>query len=179
MSAPEYIQLQAFARVHGLKLFVLWLGSFLCYVYGLRVPGLSLLAMLLAVLTPFLASHLLRTFRDNALNGVISFLRGWLYEFLLFFYASLLFAAMQFLYFTFIDKGQLINELTDILTAPEVKETFRQMGINNSLEETLHMMSSLRPIDIVLNILLSNIMIGCFLGVPIAAFRTMKEQKQN
>ena len=170
MTAPEYIQLRAFARIDGLKLFVLWLGSFLCYVQGLHSPGLGIVAMMLALMTPILSYRLLRKFRDEGLDGVISFGRGWLYVFFQFFYASLLFAIAQYVYFAYIDKGTFMSEMTELFSAPETKEAFRQMGMGKGIEETLSVMSQMRPIDLVLNVLVSNLFVGALLGLILAAF---------
>ena len=179
MTVPEYIQLRAFCRVDGLKLFALWLASFLCYMQGLHSPGLSLLAMVLVLATPFLSYRLLRKFRDEALDGSISFLRGWLYVMFQFFYASLLFAVAQFIYFAYIDKGAFINEMSEMLAAPETIEAMRRMGMGASVNETLEMMRQLRPIDLVFSVLLSNLFTGCLLGLPIAAFAASGKRDTN
>ena len=179
MTAPEYLQLRAFARVDGLKLFGLWLVSFICYVQGLHSPGLGLVAMILALVTPFVSFNLLRKFRDEGLDGVISFGRGWWYVVFQFFYASLLFAIAQFVYFTFIDKGTFINEMMELFSAPEMNETMRRMGMGDGIDQTLEMMRQMRPIDLVLNIMLSNLLVGCLLGVPIAAFAKRDKVEQS
>ena len=169
MNVQDYSQLRAFARVDGLKLFVLWLASFACYVAGLKSAGLGLAAMVLAFITPILSARLLRKYRDEALDGTLKFGRGWVYVLYQFFYASVLFAVAQFIYFNFIDKGQFMDEVTKMLLAPENKEALKAIGFQG-LEETLEMMRQMRPIDQVLNILTSNLLIGCIMGLPIAAF---------
>jgi hypothetical protein len=169
MNVQDYSQLRAFARVDGLKLFVLWLVSFVCYVGGLNHPGLGLVAIMLAFITPFLSARLLRKYRDEVLQGTLKFGRGWFYVVLQFFHASVLFAVAQFIYFAFIDKGYFMDTLSEMLLAPENKEALKALGMQG-LEETLTMMRQMRPIDQVLNILMSNLLIGCLVGVPIAAF---------
>lgn len=170
MTAPEYIQLRAFARFDGLKLFGLWLASFACYVAGLKWAGMGTLAMLLALFTPFLVARLLRNFRDDGLDGAISFGRGWAYVVFLFFYASLLFAVAQYAYFAYLDKGFFISTLTQQFNSPETKEAMKQMGMSETLNETMQLLRTMRPIDLVLNIMTSNLLIGIVLGLPIAAF---------
>ena len=181
MTAPEYIQLRAYARIDGLKLFAMWLVSFLCYMQGLHSPGLGLVAVILAVATPFLSYRMLRKFRDDALDGVISFRRGWLYVLFHFFYASLLFAVAQFIYFTYIDKGAFISEMTDLFSEPATLEALRQMGMSSDISNTLEAMRQMRPIDMVLNVLLSNLLAGCLLGLPVAGFamRAAKDAVNN
>ena len=170
MTAPEYFQLRAFARIDGLKLFLLWISSFGCYVAGLRSPMLGMVAMALAIVTPFFSARLLRGFRDNSLDGIISLARGWAYVIFQFFYASLLFAIAQFVYFSFLDKGYFAQALTQMLEAPESAEALKRMGMGPQIYDSLEMLRTMRPIDLALNIMTSNLLIGCLIGLPIAAF---------
>ena len=160
--------MRAFARFDGLKLFALWIVSFIFYVAGFSTPSLGMLAVLLAFITPYLVTRLLRQYRDNGLDGIISFGRGWAYIIFLFFYASLLFAACQFIYFSFIDKGYFASAVSDMFNNPENSQAIKILGMGNSMEEGLKQFCEMRPIDRVLNILTSNLMIGVFLGLPIA-----------
>jgi len=169
MTAIEYIQLRAFARYDGLKLFALWIASFAFYVAGLREPGLDMVGMVLALVTPFFVARLLRRFRDEGLGGCVSFRRGWAYVVFLFFYASLLFAIAQFVYFNWMDKGFFVSAITTMLNDPSTMEAMKWMGMDGQVSELTTMLSTMRPIDLVLNILTSNLMIGCIVGLPIAA----------
>jgi hypothetical protein len=53
----------------------------------------------------------LSKFRNYALDGVISFRRALAYSWYTFFYASLLFAIAQFLYFRFLNNGVIASML--------------------------------------------------------------------
>ena len=75
MTPEEYKQLKAFARQDGALLSLLWIGAMICYIQGLNSPILGMLAMLLIVASPFYAANRLRKFRDNAREGIISFIR--------------------------------------------------------------------------------------------------------
>mgnify|MGYP002623544484 CR=1 FL=1 len=169
MTPSEYVQLKAFARIDGLWLSLLWIASFALYIIGLTSPGYGLLAMILAVVTPFFAGIRLRHFRDESLKGIISFRRGWAYTIYMFFYGGLLFALAQWAYLTFMDQGYLMNTITQAIEAPETAETLRQMGMTEAITESLDQIGSMRPIDLSLNMLTSNILAGIVLGLPIAA----------
>ncbi|MCR4604332.1 MAG: DUF4199 domain-containing protein [Prevotella sp.] len=169
MTAQEYIQLRAYARVDGLKLFVLWLISFVCYIVGLRQPVLGMVGTILALVTPFYVYRLLRQFRDGALDGVISFGRSWVFVVFLFFYASLLFAIAQFVYFNWMDNGYFAETMMQMFSDPASMAAIKQMGMTDTLNEAMAEFNAMRPIDMVLNILTSNMLIGCIIGLPIAA----------
>ena len=179
--------MRAFARYDGLWLFLLWLASFMLYVAGFKAPLLGTVAMILALITPFWSWRKLRYYRDEVLGGIISFRRAWVYVLLQFFYASLLFAFAQFVYFSYIDKGYFIEQLSQMFNDPTTTQAMQQMRMGQALSQALVELSQSRPIDLVLNIMTSNLLIGLILGLPIGlmAHRSSKPlppappQKEN
>ena len=168
LEATEYIQLKAFARMDGALLAVLWTASFACYVLGLSQPGLGMVAMVLAIITPFFVARRLKKFRDEGREGVISFRRAWAYTLLSFFYASLLFAIVQFVYFSYLDHGYFFGTLSKSMMAPENVQALGK-DMMNMVVESLQAASKMRPIDLSLNIMMSNLFIGLIASIPIAA----------
>ena len=177
MTPAEYIQLKAFARVDGALLAVLWIASFACYVAGIANPLFGTMALGLIVFTPFFVARRLGHFRDEGRNGVISLARGWGYSVYVFFYAAVLMAVAQYVYFAFIDQGYLLQSFTTALSTPEAKQMLEMYDMKQAMDESLEMMGQLRPIDYALNVLTVNIMIGIVLGLPIAAVMKRKELK--
>lgn len=169
MTPAEYIQLKAFARIDGALLSVMWIASFACYVAGVASPMLMLGAMVIAVCSPLFAASRLRKFRDVAREGAISFLRGYAYTLLVFFYASLLFAIAQFAYFQFLDNGYLLSRMTEMMSSAQSQQMIQAYGLKDAVDQSLMLMSETRPIDYAMNYLALNIMAGLLLGVPIAA----------
>ena len=170
MTPAEFIQLKAFARIDGALLAVLWIASFACYVLGITSPLYGLLAVGLAVATPFFVAYRLGKFRDVGLDGVISFRRGWAYAVYVFCYAALLMALAQYLYFAFLDRGYLLHALTSIVSAPEARQALEQYGLQQSMSENLTLLGQMRPIDFAINVMTANIMTGLLLALPIALF---------
>lgn len=169
MTPAEYVQLKAFARQDGALLALLWVGSFVSYILGLSSPLLSMLSILLMVLTPFFVYRRVQNFRDCGRDGILSFARGWAFVVFVFFYAGLLFAIVQYAYFAFIDKGYLMESMIKMLSTPEAKEMIAQSGMTDTMSESVHEIQTMRPIDLSLNVLTTNILIGMLLGLPIAA----------
>lgn len=169
MTPAEYVQLKAFARIDGARLALLWVVSFTCYIVGIANPLYGMVAIVLMVATPFFVSRRLMKFRDEGLGGVISFGRGWGYSLYVFFYASILLALAQYVYFAYIDQGYMLQSFSEALASSEAQQMVKQYGAQQMIDESLEQLGQMRPIDYALNILTMNIMVGAVLGLPIAA----------
>lgn len=178
MTPEEYAQLKAFARQDGALLSLLWIGGFACYIIGTTSPLMGMLSLLLIVGSPFFAASRLRHFRDEARQGAISFLRGYAYTIMTFFYAGLLLAAAIYAYFAFMDNGYLLGKLASTLNSPEGKQLVEAYGLAGQMEANLKELAAMRPIDYAVNMLSINVTTGLLLGVPIAAVarRTVNSQ---
>ena len=158
---------------------MLWVASFTCYVAGISNPLYSILAVVLMVATPFFVCRRLAHFRDYGRDGVISLRRGWAYAVFVFFYAAVLLALAQYLYFAYIDRGYLLQTFTGIVSSPEAKQLLEQYGLQQTMTENLAMMEQMRPIDYAINVLTANILMGIVLGLPIAALMQRKVVTPN
>ena len=169
MTTQEYIQLRAFARVDGTYVGILWIASFACYLGGLTSPMLGMIGGLLAIISPFYAAKRLMKFRDDIRNGEISGRRSMLYYLLMFFYASLLFALAQYIYFAFIDDGFLMRAYTSLLSSPEMKQAMQVYGMtSDQLTQGLKEFADASPIITALNIMTMNITVGLILSLPVS-----------
>ncbi len=156
---------------------MMWIASFACYVVGVANPVYGILAVVLMVATPFFVCRRLGKFRDEGRNGVISLKRGWAYAAYVFFYAAILLALAQYFYFAYMDRGYLLQSLTDLVSTPEAKQALEQYGLQQSMSENLTLMGQMRPIDYAVNVLMANIMMGIVLGLPIAAVMQRSKAK--
>jgi hypothetical protein len=169
MTPEEYKQLKAFARQDGALLSVLWIVAMACYIYGLSSPILGMVAMLLIVVSPFYAANRLRKFRDEAREGIISFMRAYGYTVLTYFYGGLLLAIAVFAYFQFIDNGYLMSKLMDMLNTEEGRQMVKLYGMADEISQGMEELAKMRPIDYALNMLTIIISTGFILGLPTAA----------
>lgn len=167
------VQLKAFARVDALALAGLWIASF---VAMLTMPRTSL-GGLLALATPFLLFWLLRRFRNRILEGYISFRRGLAYTWYTSFYACLLFAVVQYIYFQFIDNGTFVATLQESLKA--AAPAYREMGASVAqFEEALNLVAQMPPIQLVFAFMMQNLFFCCLLSVPVALIG-MRNRREN
>lgn len=169
MTPAEYVQLKAFARQDGAVLALLWIASFATYIIGLSEPVYSIMALSLVVVTPFFVASRLRNYRDYGREGVITFRRGWGFVVFVFFYASLLFAVAQYTYFAFLDHGFFLESMYKLVSSSETEQLMVQSGMVDAMNDSLNELQSMSPIDLSLNILTTNILLGMLIGLPIAA----------
>ena len=163
----DLVQLKAFARQYGVALALVWAASFLSIVFA---PA-SVLGSLLALSTPFVVGWFLVRFRNNALDGHISFRRGFAFCCYTFFYASLLFAAVQFVYLRFIDHGAFMAMLGESLKTME--NVYRHEGAAamqavEQMKKTISVVGQLSPLQLTFVIMMDNILMGALLSLPIA-----------
>ncbi len=179
LTASDYIQLKAFARVDGALLSLLWIASFCCYIIGLTHQWASLIALFMILMSPFYVAKRLRIFRDTIREGVISFMRSWLYVVLVFLYGSLLFSLAVFAYFQFLDHGYVLHVLQQMMETPEMTEVLKQYQMEDAMSQMMMEISSVRPIDIAFNFLITNMFMGMFLGLTIAAIQYSNERNNK
>lgn len=176
INVTALIQLKAFARQDGFFLFLLWLASFAAVVTN----PTSSWGTLLAMATPFFVGWLLVRFRNYALSGVISFRRALAFSLYTFFYASMLFAVAQFVYFRFLDNGALFTMLLNSVKALEPFYKANGMSVAE-MRQQITMIGQLSPIEIAFIFMMQNFFVGIILSFPIALFgkRTVAPTQQG
>ncbi len=177
MTPEEYKQLQAFARIDGLYLGLVWIGSFACYIYGLTSPLTAMVGMIAAVVSPFYAAMRLKKFRDEVREGIISFARGMYYYIQIFMYGALLFAMAQWIYFQFLDNGYLADVYAATLATPEAETMIKAYGMTGAqVDEAMAAFRETSAIAIAANVLAMNIIIGIAISIPVAL--VMKRERK-
>lgn len=162
----------AYARIDGAIMGAMWIASFFCFVGEFSAPLLSFVAIALGVASVFVGYMRLRKFRDGVLNGIMSFGSAMLYSIFVYFYAALLMAVAQYLYFQFIDNGYLINQYINMLSQPEYAKVVKDaygMEAKQIIAVLQSTMSSLRPIEIAFQFLTLDIILGVILSIPVGA----------
>ncbi|MGM9778613.1 MAG: DUF4199 domain-containing protein, partial [Prevotella sp.] len=102
-------------------------------------------------------------------DGEMSGRRSMLYYALMFFYASLLFALAQYIYFAFIDGGFLMRTYMSLLSSPEMKQAMEVYGMTaDQLTQGLKEFADASPIMTALNIMTMNITVGLILSLPVS-----------
>lgn len=174
----EYEQIKAYARIDGAIMGGIWILSFACFIVQFSMPILNMLSMILGISAIVISAMRLKKFRDNILDGVISYWKAYGYSLLTYFYAALLMAAAQFIYFQFIDNGFLMSQYTAMVSTPEFKQLMNIYGIkSDEMKMTMDTISMLRPIDVALQFLTTNLFFGVVISWPIATLLKSKYKR--
>ncbi|MCD8282659.1 MAG: DUF4199 domain-containing protein, partial [Prevotella sp.] len=104
-NAVNLLQVKAFARQDGIILALVWMLS----MWLLICHPENSWGSILMLSTPFFVGWRLQVFRNKVLDGAISFRRGFCFSCYIFFYASIIFALGQFVYFQYLDHGTFLT----------------------------------------------------------------------
>lgn len=175
----EYEQLKASARIDGAITGGLWILSFAFFIGEFYNPMLGFVSLFIGVCSLVLVSLRLKRFRDNVLDGVISFRRALVYCMFVYFYAALLMAAAQFLYFQFIDDGFMLRQYDAMTNTQEFKTLLDTYGVRQEeMQLAMDNLAALRPIDIALQFFTTNIILGFVVSLPIAVMIKSKNKRR-
>lgn len=155
----------------GLRLSVILIAAFFCMIGSFQYPLLGLLSMAQLFYAPFFVGKCVGIFRDKELDGIISFKKKFLYAFLTFMYSIIVLTFAQFIYFQFFDNGAFINQYAEIFNNPDYKEMFKELNITADVrKQFIEVLTSLRPIDLALQFMTTNLVIGSILSLIVAMF---------
>lgn len=165
----EYNQLQAFARIDGAQVALLWVVSFACFILQFSYPLLGFVSLIFGVASLLLATMRVRRFRDAVRGGVLSFGQAFLYGLLIYLYASLLFALAQYLYFQFIDDGFMVSHYLSVVSTDEYRQAMAIYGLTEAdLKVAMDNITAMRPIEIAMQFFSVNVIMGAVLSLPVA-----------
>ncbi len=168
--------LRKFVMEYGSILGLCWVVVFTSYVAAFRMQNAF---FMLTGLCGLLALLLLEFFfgirikkRSLQLNLRLSPLFTYMNVLSMFMYACLLSGCMEYIYFAYIDKGQLIDSILSMVTTAEIETLYRQMGMSESHQQITDMiqeLSLLTPFDKTMMLFNQNFFFTLIISIPVAA----------
>ena len=159
---------RAFGMNWGTVVGILCSFSFLCSMYGLQYSSLGLLSNLLGVAAVIVAGNGIRKFRWEV--GNITFGQACRMAISIYFYAILLTAMVQYIYFAYLDHGRLIAQMQTILSIPEYRQWMEQMANGEDVDTLVKTTMSVlqKPAQAAMQLLWMNCIVALLL-TPITA----------
>ncbi len=152
----------------GTMLGIFWILTSAIYIFGLSIPFLSSLFLMLLIASPFYAGFLAIKFRKHECNNSITFVKAWIFLLIMHLCASLLLAITQYIYLIYFDHGYLFGfvqeQINLVLELPDIDDATKEL-----MEQTSELWSKITVKEIVIQLFYSNIMITGII-TPIIAF---------
>lgn len=142
----------------GLRVALLWSGSFLCSMYAPQWFLLSWLGLGLGVYSLFAAARMIRDYNQEVSNFSLT-KTGWMIL-ITYFYTTLLTTLIQYVYFRFLDSGQLLANIEMARQVPAYRDLFQNMN----WEAAKAVLSN--PAQIAYSLFLYNALLGALLTLP-------------
>ena len=121
--------------------------------------------------TPFYVGMRTQAYSEQTAEKHISYGHAYAHSALSVFYASLILAIAQWAYFQYLDHGFLINQYASILTDKENKSAIEAMGYTKEMiDQMLSTLRSLRPIDLTLQMMWTNMVAGLIISLTTALY---------
>lgn len=160
---------------YGAVLGLYYAGKFPLFLVSFKSGMAGLLFIALTLMVPAVAYMLTKRFRlTYPGDATLSFARIWSFTLQLFFYASIIAAAVHYIYFSFFDHGAVATTLNESLvqmqqTAIEgVTDTASWQGQVESMKQAVETLSSMTPVQITMQLFGNNLFWGCIAAFPVA-----------
>lgn len=191
---PQQPSIAQYAMNYGAVLGLYYIGKFLLFPLSFKSGFAGLLFVVLTLLAPLLAYRLTKRFRfayeapipkqeDTETlteSAPLNFSRVWSFTLQLFFYASLLVAAIHYIYFTFFDHGAIAMAFNDSLaqmqsaTIEGVTDNASWQTQLDSMKQTFDTLAAMSPAQLTLQLFGNNLFWGCIAALPIAVLNARR-----
>jgi hypothetical protein len=171
--------MQAYAMQYGTFMGIFWIIKFIFFPLGLYIPILEFIFVVGTIAVPFYGYYLTRSYRDKKLNGVISFGQAWIFATFMFMFAGLLVSVVHYIYFRFMDNGSILSYYQNFVTTLSKANIpgYPTKPMADQLTQAIAIVSSLTPIQLVMQLLSQNVIYGALMALPIALF--VKKSKKT
>ena len=167
-----------FSMYFGTLMGIYWIIKFAFLPLGFTYPILQLLFLLFTLLVPVLGYILTRKYRDIYCFGKISFRHAFIFNIMMYSFASLLAGMGHYIYFAFIDKGYLFGRYLEILDSVKSTLPAEMMVSADNLNEAFSVISSMPPIELTFQLMSQNFFYCSIIAIPTALI-VMRNKKNN
>lgn len=147
-----------------------WSASFILAMLSLTQPAWGFAGNLLGVASIWVAGWQLRVWQMN--NTDKAHLWGvrqrWHKSLLVQMLAALLCTFVQYLYFRYMDNGEMMSILTELYSNPANAETLKQMMPEYDPKEVITLLTQITLRELTINLLVVNAMLALILSIPTA-----------
>lgn len=175
MDFELYKTTRDFSTEYGTFTGLVWSATFLAFTEGMVSSSLVMVTvgMFFMCLGLIMPVYLAWRYKQHLTvpGDRVSWGMSWMFASFMLLYASTITGVVQYFYFCFIDKGQLIEFLRAVMSSKEVVDQYTRIGAADILEqsrEQLSIIAGLSPLELTLNLYANSIMGAIILSIPVA-----------
>lgn len=169
MKMTESKNLLQYSMQAGVWLGLYLIARFVCSVTSLYSPVLNVLAMLLFVGTPFVLYFLmLKYHRMN--SNVSSFSLFWMMGIMLFFFASLICAVPEYIFYEYINPNYISDTIRQSVELIKEMDILKDENSMTELETMLTSGATPSSLQMIMSSLWSNVFFGSLLSILVSLF---------
>lgn len=159
-----------YAMNGGLLLGLFWVIKYLLVIGSETMPALHHVASMLTLGTPLILFWLLTKYKNDVTEGRLSFGHGVQFAIMLFFFASILEAALVFVHVTWMDTAFIGKQYAGMI------ETVRSSKLSDKMVQTLEN----QPLPSIINYLISNVILAnVFSGIVLSIILVPLSNRTN
>ena len=166
-----------------------YIVKFCLFPLALHSTFVSMVFLGLTAVVPFLIYMLVKRYRDQYHGGLLEFSRAYVFSVLTMGFGSLLAAAAHYIYFAYIDGGNMmavlmqnIEQLQSFDLSAVEGATDEAIGQFNqyieALQQTAHQIEAMTPIQLAMGMLSNNFSWSVILSLPIALFASVRKPRR-
>lgn len=150
----------------GLGVGVLTSLSFLATMYGGEMPLVGLVGNVLGIAAFVVAGRRIRAFRREV--EPVGFWRACYLALLTYLFASLLTAAVQYVYLAFLDHGRLLGQVERMMAMPEYQQWMEQLAGGTDAEGLMRSVREMvaNPARMTMQLMWTNALVSLMLALP-------------
>lgn len=178
MDTFDYRKARAYAMHLGLVGGAIWAASFLLTVYGFP-SMMSNIAPFIGLSSIFVVGNKTRRYREE--NADVTFLRAWWLTWYTFMCTVLICTIVQYVYFAFLDNGQMCEKMFTMLNSEEIVNAYKEVNATDMLDQmklVLEDMAIISAKDMTMSAMSMNLLLAFFFSV-ISAVMTLTYKKNK
>lgn len=159
----EKNSLLKWSMTYGLILGIYWGIKYIFFILSVSRPSFNMVYWILTIAVPFIAYYLTKKYKDEELDGQISFFHAWRFGIMLYFFAALIVSLVHFVFYQYIASPDFIAHAYD-----QAINFLKNSQINTSVLESLSKLTVPSPIQMAIQGIFNNIFYGIVLSIPVA-----------
>ena len=175
---------RAYAMEYGTFLGIAWTAVFFLFIATIRTASdlyaiLAFFAFLSLAIIPFLFAWRIKQLQGKGES--LGILRGCLFSFNLFMFASLFTGACEYAYFAFFDHGTFVDSFMKIYFNPEIANVYKTAGLNDLYGEAktgLMQFGNLSPYEKAGSFFTFSFYTSLFFILPVGALASLKSSRK-